>query len=132
MDMESLHAAGENTVLVAYDAALDAAVVDELHRRAPWADFAPAADFGPEASGAHLAIAAGPGLFLLDALEAGVPVVAPACSETRRYMREGGGVLTATDADALAEGMLRIIAMAPAARRVMGRIGRNHLLALVG
>jgi glycosyltransferase involved in cell wall biosynthesis len=122
-DLEVVTAAVERTIAdVAADALLD---------RAPWVrlqvldSFADADDVG-------LAIAAGPGLFLLDALEAGVPVVVPMCDETRRYVRAGGGMLVPGRPDAIVDGVLRIVAMAPAARRVMGRIGRNHLLDLVG
>ena len=122
-----------DTVTVAYDAAFDQCVIDEVSRAVGWVRFVPVADFA-ESAGViepNLALATGPGLFLLDALEAGVPAVVPTCEETRRYMREGGGILTADDAAALADGVKRIVAMAPAARRVMGRIGRNHLLSLV-
>ena len=132
MDMGSLRSSGQDTVAVSYDASLDQAIVDELTRRIPWVVFSPAAEFAGDEPLPDLVVAAGPGLFLLDALEAGVPAIVPTGEETRRYVREGGGVLTGPDAESLAEGVLRVVSMAPAARRVMGRIGRNHLLALVG
>jgi glycosyltransferase involved in cell wall biosynthesis len=125
-----------DTVTVAYDASFDQRVIDEVSRAVGWVRFVPVADFAVFAKaagdlGPNIALANGPGLFLLEALEAGVPAVVPTCEETRHYMREGGGILTGDDAPALADGIKRIVAMAPAARRVMGRIGRNHLLSLV-
>jgi len=120
-------------VTVAYDASFDQEVVDHVSQSLGWVRFVPVADFAAtyEELRPHIALATGPGVFLLDALEAGVPVVAPTCEEARRYMRDGGGFLTPPDPASLAEGVRRIVAMAPAARRVMGRIGRNHLLELV-
>ena len=119
------------TAVALLDPALDAATAERLRTRAHWVRFVTVDDVASEPSAA-LAIAAGPGLFLLDALDAGLPVVVPRCAETTRYVKEGAGFLTPPDADAMADAVLRIVAVAPAARRVMGRIGRNHLLQLVG
>lgn len=129
MDMDP----AADTVTVAYESSFDQEVIDEVSRAIAWVRFVPAADFASVNAdlAPNIALAAGPGLFLLDALEAGVPVVVPTCEETRRYTREGGGFLTAGDPASIAQGVKRLVAMAPAARRVMGRIGRNHLLSLV-
>ena len=118
-------------ITVAYDPTITPATVDEISRRLSWVAFVPVAELSAEDVSADIALAAGPGLFLLDALERGVPTVVATSEETRRYMRDGGGVLTASDPASLAEGVKRVATMAPAARRVMGRIGRNHLLSLV-
>ena len=120
-------------VTVAYDAAFDQSVIDEVSRAVGWVHFVPVADLSMamDELRPNIALANGPGLFLLDALEGGVPAVAPTCEETRRYMREGGGILCANETAAFIDAVKRIVAMAPAARRVMGRIGRNHLLSLV-
>jgi glycosyltransferase involved in cell wall biosynthesis len=118
--------------VVVYDPGVDASTVDFVAGRVPFAQFVPVADLSAYDGDVTLALAAGPDVFLLDALEAGVPVVVPTSEETRRYVRDGGGVLTGADAESVAAGVMRVVTMAPAARRVMGRIGRNYLLNLVG
>ena len=122
----------DDAPVVIYDASIDSAVIEEVARQVTWVHFLPVSDFASYAGSPALAVASGPGLFLLDAIEAAVPVVVPGGEESRRYVRDGAGFLTGGDADSIAEGVRRIVAMAPAARRVMGRIGRNHLLQLVG
>ena len=118
-------------ITVAHDPTIAPATIDEISRRIPWVTFVPVADIAATDLNVDMALAAGPDLFLLDALERALPTVVATSEETRRYMRDGGGVLTADDPKSLADGVKRVATMAPAARRVMGRIGRNHLLNLV-
>ena len=120
-----------DNVVVAVDAGLDQPSMDLLCQALPWITFRRVASLEDGGIHANVAVAAGPGVFLLEALEAGLPIVVPTSEETRRYMGEGGGVLTAPTVESIAEGVRRIAVMAPAARRVMGRIGRQHLLSLV-
>jgi glycosyltransferase involved in cell wall biosynthesis len=68
-------------------------------------------------------------MVLLEAAAAGLPIVATAVGGNGEVVRDGesGFLVPARDPAALAEGMLRLMALPQARRRAMGERGREHV-----
>jgi glycosyltransferase involved in cell wall biosynthesis len=68
-------------------------------------------------------------MVLLEAAAAGLPIVATAVGGNGEVVRDGesGFLVPARDPAALAEGMLRLMALPQAPRRAMGERGREHV-----
>ena len=67
-------------------------------------------------------------MVLLEAAAQGLPIVCTDVGGDREVVRpELGGVLTDVDVTAIAEGMLRVMAMTPAERAAIGDALRDHV-----
>lgn len=106
-----------------------AALVDDVAWRTPGVEFVPAR--ADDELRYDIALAAGPTEFLIEMLDQATPVVVPGCAEVRRYASAGGAILTGADGASVADGLRRLAELAPAARRVMGQMGRRSLRALL-